>query len=80
MCAADELHKRVAQHRDRLLDREQHNDCGDEEIAGVVQKIKRRATGKEVQQHRHNANAERDHAVNPRAVRLRFEHEARVAD
>ena len=45
-----------------------------------MQEVERRAVGQKIQQHGDDADAERDHAVDPRAVRLRLEHEARVAE
>lgn len=78
--AADELHKRIAQHGHRFLDRQRDDDRRDEEISGVMQEVERRAVGQKIQQHGDDADAERDHAVDPRAVRLRLEHEARVAE
>ena len=43
MHAADQFHERLFEHAERLLDGQCHQSHGDEEIAGVVQEVKRTA-------------------------------------
>ena len=80
MHSADQFHERVLEHAERLLDREQHQCDGDEEITGVMQEIQRATSRQEPQEHGHHTDAERHRTVDQRALALRGQHRAGIAD